>query len=96
MVVNATGPNYAIKRSVDPFLVSLREAGLVCSDALNFGIRTAPFGACVDAHGRASQDLYYLGPMLRADHLDATAAAELRDHSELLAGHLSGELPRGA
>jgi uncharacterized NAD(P)/FAD-binding protein YdhS len=91
LVVNATGPNYAIKRSVEPFLVSLREAGFVSSDALNLGIRTARFGACVDADGRASQDLYYLGPMLRADHLDATAAAELRDHSELLAGHLFGE-----
>jgi uncharacterized NAD(P)/FAD-binding protein YdhS len=88
MVVNATGPNYAIQRSLDPFVISLREAGLVSSDALNLGIRTARFGACVDGQGRASQDLYYLGPLLRADHLDATAAAELRDHSELLAGHL--------
>jgi uncharacterized NAD(P)/FAD-binding protein YdhS len=91
MVVNATGPNYAIERSVDPFLVSLRETGLVSSDTLNLGIRTARFGACVDAHGRASHDLYYLGPMLRADHLDATAAAELRDHAEQLAGHLVRE-----
>ncbi len=47
------------------------------TDALQLGIRTARFGACVDAHGRASERLYYLGPMLRADHLDATAAAEL-------------------
>jgi hypothetical protein len=28
--------------------------------------------------------------MLRADHLDATAAAELRDHAERLADHLAG------
>jgi hypothetical protein len=27
--------------------------------------------------------------MLRADHLDATAAAELRDHAEQLAAHLA-------
>jgi uncharacterized NAD(P)/FAD-binding protein YdhS len=88
MVVNATGPDYAIERSVDPLFVSLRRAGLVSADALNLGIRTSGFGACVDAQGRASQNLYYLGPMLRADHLDATAAAELRDHAERLAEHL--------
>jgi hypothetical protein len=29
--------------------------------------------------------------MLRADHLDATAAAELRDHAERLAAHLTGD-----
>jgi len=88
LVVNATGPNYAIERSKDPILMSLREAGLVTSDALSLGIRTGRFGACVDAQGRASEHLYYLGPMLRADHLDATAAAELRDHAERLADHL--------
>jgi uncharacterized NAD(P)/FAD-binding protein YdhS len=90
LIVNATGPNYAIERSVDPLFTSLREAGLVSADALNLGIRTGGFGACVDAQGRASQHLYYLGPMLRADHLDATAAAELRAHAERLADHLVG------
>jgi uncharacterized NAD(P)/FAD-binding protein YdhS len=88
MVVNATGPNYAIERSEDPILKSLRETGLVSADALNLGIRTGRFGACVSAQGVASQHLYYLGPMLRADHWDATAAAELRDHAERLASHL--------
>jgi uncharacterized NAD(P)/FAD-binding protein YdhS len=92
LVVNATGPDYAIQRSVDPLFMSLREAGLVSSDALNLGIRTGGFGACVSAQGRASQHLYYLGPMLRADHLDATAAAELRDHAERLAEHLVGSV----
>jgi uncharacterized NAD(P)/FAD-binding protein YdhS len=88
LLVNATGPNYAIERSADPLFNLLREAGLVSADALNLGIRTGRFGACLDAHGRASPHLYYLGPMLRADHLEATAAAELRDHAELLADHL--------
>lgn len=90
LVVNAIGPNYAIERSTDPLLVSLREAGLVSSDPLNLGIRTGSFGACLDAQGRANRHLYYLGPMLRADHLDATAAVELRDHAEQLTHHLVG------
>jgi uncharacterized NAD(P)/FAD-binding protein YdhS len=88
MLVNATGPNYNIERSTDPLFISLRAAGLVSQDALQLGIRTAPFGACLDVHGRASERLFYLGPMLRADHLDATAAAELTNHAEQLASHL--------
>jgi uncharacterized NAD(P)/FAD-binding protein YdhS len=89
MLINATGPNYNIERSTDPLITSLRAAGLVSPDALRLGMRTARFGACVDAHGRASERLFYLGPMLRADHLDATAAAELSNHAEQLATHLA-------
>src|SRR3984885_7967613 len=90
MLVNATGPNYNIERSTDPIITSLRAAGLVAPDALRLGMRTARFGACVDVHGRASERLFYLGPMLRADHLDATAAAELTHHAERLPAHLVG------
>lgn len=90
LVVNATGPDYALKRSTDPLLSSLLAAGLVCADALHLGLRAGPYGACVDAQGRTSDRLYYLGPMLRAEHWEATAATELRDHAERLAAHLAG------
>ncbi len=89
LLVNATGPNYNIERSTDPLMVSLRSSGLVSPDPLRFGLRTARYGACVDLHGRASERLFYIGPMLRADHLDATAAAELTRHAEQLAAHLA-------
>jgi uncharacterized NAD(P)/FAD-binding protein YdhS len=92
MIVNATGPDYALERSADPLLASLRTAGLICADPLNLGLRTARFGACVDARGRSSENLYYLGPMLRADHWEATAAAELRNHAEQLAAHLANHV----
>ncbi|HEX3914715.1 MAG TPA: FAD/NAD(P)-binding protein [Steroidobacteraceae bacterium] len=89
LLVNATGPNYNIERSEDALVNSLRSSGLVSADALNLGIRTARFGACVDAAGSVSRCLYYLGPLLRAGHLDATAAAELCIHAERLAAHLT-------
>jgi uncharacterized NAD(P)/FAD-binding protein YdhS len=89
LVVNATGPDYALMRGAVPLLNSLRAAGLVSEDALNLGLRTARYGACVDSQGRSSEHLYYLGPMLRADHWEATAATELRDHAERLAAHLA-------
>ena len=90
LVVNATGPNYAIRQTADPLMSALRAAGLVSADALQLGIRTGRYGACLDAAGRAAEDIFYLGPMLRADHWEATAAAELRDHAERLAAHLAG------
>ncbi len=89
LVVNATGPDYMLKRSTDPLLSSLLAAGLVCSDTLHLGLRAGPYGACLDARGQASDRLYYLGPMLRAEHWEATAATELRDHAEGLAAHLA-------
>jgi uncharacterized NAD(P)/FAD-binding protein YdhS len=89
MLINATGPNYDIERSTDPLIMSLRAAGLVSPDALKLGVRTARFGACVDMRGRASERLFYVGPLLRADHLDVTAAAELTHHVEQLAAHLA-------
>ncbi|HEY2676020.1 MAG TPA: FAD/NAD(P)-binding protein [Steroidobacteraceae bacterium] len=89
LVVNATGPNYSIERSRDPLVRALQAAGMISPDALQLGIRTAPFGACLDAQGHSARDLFYLGPMLRADHWDATGAIELRDHAESLAAHLA-------
>jgi uncharacterized NAD(P)/FAD-binding protein YdhS len=87
-VINATGPDYAINRSVDPLVVSLRNDGLIAPDGLNLGLRTTAHGACVAADGRISEHLHYVGPMLRAAHWEATAATELRNHAEQLARHL--------
>jgi uncharacterized NAD(P)/FAD-binding protein YdhS len=67
-------------------LSGLRAAGWCAEDTLNLGLRTGQYGACVDAKGRASEALYYLGPMLRAEHWEATAATELRDHAEAAGG----------
>jgi uncharacterized NAD(P)/FAD-binding protein YdhS len=90
LVVNATGPDFALERRGIPLLNSLQAAGLVSEDALKLGLRTGRHGACVDSQGHASDSLYYLGPMLRADLWEATAATELRDHAEGLAAHLAG------
>ena len=92
LLVNATGPNCGIDDSADALVNSLRSAGLVSADALRLGIRTARYGACLNAQGIASNHLFYLGPMLRADHWEATAALELRDHAEQLAAHLLEQL----
>lgn len=93
-VINATGPDYSLQRSRDPLLRSLRDAGIVSADPLGLGLRTAANLAVVAADGAAHQQLFYLGPMLRANHWEATAATELRDHAERLSMHLiSSDMP---
>jgi uncharacterized NAD(P)/FAD-binding protein YdhS len=88
-LINATGPDYMLERAADPLVKSMLAQGLVCPDNLNLGLRTGAAGACLDAQGSPSERLFYVGPMLRADHMEATAATELRDHIERLAAYLS-------
>jgi uncharacterized NAD(P)/FAD-binding protein YdhS len=93
-VVNCTGPDYNVRRSRDPLMRSLLAQGLAVSDPHNLGIRTGSYGALIDAQGRASTNLFYVGPMLRADHWEATAAQELRGHAERLASYLAAPVGR--
>lgn len=92
-LVNASGPDYALERSREPLIHSLRSQGLIAPDPLRLGIRTGSYGACLDSFGQSSSRLFYLGPMLRADHWEATAATELRDHAQRLAEHLARSIP---
>ncbi len=87
-VANCTGPDYDIRRSTEPLWQALVARGDAVGDELGLGVRTATHGALLDHHGHAHHHLYYVGPMLRADHWEATAAAELRDRIEALARFL--------
>jgi uncharacterized NAD(P)/FAD-binding protein YdhS len=93
-VVNCTGPDYNVRRSRDPLLQSLVSQGLAVADPLNLGLRTGSYGALINAQGHAAPNLFYVGPMLRADHWEATAAHELRGHAERLASYLSAPVGR--
>ncbi|MFC4310406.1 FAD/NAD(P)-binding protein [Steroidobacter flavus] len=90
-VINCTGPDYAIARSTEPVWRNLVQCGLAVPDSLGLGLRTGPNGAVVDADGWPGPHLFYVGPMLRADHWEATAAHELRGHAEKLAALLATE-----
>jgi uncharacterized NAD(P)/FAD-binding protein YdhS len=88
-VINCTGADYNPHRSKDPLTRSLLAQGLVTVDALGLGLRTGNYGALLDSRNRIASNLYYIGPMLRADHWECTAAQELRVHAERLAHHLA-------
>jgi uncharacterized NAD(P)/FAD-binding protein YdhS len=73
---------------------SLLMQGLVSADPLEIGLRVDANGALLDAQGRAATNLFYVGPLLRAEHWEATAAQELRGHAERLVNHLLSTAPR--
>ena len=58
------------------------------ADPSGLGWLTGLHGALIDRDGRAARHLYYLGPMLRAAHWEATAVGELRVHAQQLAAAL--------
>lgn len=87
-VVDCTGPDYDVTRSPDRLWKALLARGLAAPDALRLGIQTGPWGALVGADGSRLRCLFYVGPLLRADHWEATAVGELRVHAEHLARHL--------
>ena len=89
-VINCTGPEYNPHRSRDPLMHSLFAQRLASADALGLGLRTGENGALLDESGHPAHDLFYVGPQLRADYWEATAAQELRWHAERLAAHLVG------
>jgi uncharacterized NAD(P)/FAD-binding protein YdhS len=88
-VVNCTGADYNPGHSRDPLMRSLLTQGLATPDTLGLGLRTGTHGALIDSRNRVCGNLYYIGPMLRADHWESTAAQELRGHAERLAHHLA-------
>jgi uncharacterized NAD(P)/FAD-binding protein YdhS len=88
-VVDCSGSSHRLQRTGDPLWRQLIDAGMASPDAAGLGLRTGRHGALLDASGRPAERLFYLGPMLRADHWEATAVGELRGRAESLAAVLS-------
>jgi len=88
-VINATGPDYRLHATRNPLLKSLHADGLIAADPLSLGIETTEHYAVIGSSGMPAANIFYLGPMLRAAHWEATAVAELRDHTARLAALLA-------
>jgi uncharacterized NAD(P)/FAD-binding protein YdhS len=80
-VINCTGPDYDVRRARDSLLRNLASSGLAVPDTLGLGFKTGRHGALIDSEGWPGLHLYYIGPMLRAEHWEATGASELRGHA---------------
>ena len=93
-VINCTGPDYDVRSTDNRLLHSLIAKGLAAPDPLGLGLQTDEFGALRGASGQTVPDLYYVGPLLCANHWDAVESEELRAHAEHLARHLTAQRPR--
>jgi uncharacterized NAD(P)/FAD-binding protein YdhS len=89
-VVECSGADQRLPRTTEKLWQQLLGDGVVTPDPNGVGIHTGAHGALIDVHGRASTRLFYLGPMLRAAHWEATAVGELRVHARELAAALAG------
>jgi uncharacterized NAD(P)/FAD-binding protein YdhS len=87
-VIDCSGTGRRLERTRDPLLRDLMATGLAVADPSGLGWRTGAHGALIDRDGRSARNLYYLGPMLRAAHWEATAVGELRVHAQQLAAAL--------
>jgi uncharacterized NAD(P)/FAD-binding protein YdhS len=88
-VVNCTGPDHDLRRSTDPLMRSLLTQGLATADPLGLGIRTSATKQLIGSRGQPSAQLFYLGPLLRGTHWEASAVQELREHAVDLAAQLA-------
>jgi uncharacterized NAD(P)/FAD-binding protein YdhS len=95
-VINCTGPDYDPRHSDERLLRSLTAQAVAVADPLGLGLATGEFGALVDASGRVADDIFYIGPMLRARHWETSAVQELRVHAEQLARHVTMRAAAGA
>jgi len=91
IVVNCAGPSTCIETSGNPLLDALQKRGLISQDEQQIGIRTAENHAVLDANGKPSGIIHYIGPWLRADFWEATAVPELREHVVQLVDSLCNE-----
>ena len=83
-IVNCTGPNTDVNAQTQPLLKQLRQTGQLQGDACRLGIMVAPNHQALDAEDVPIPGLWYVGPMLKAQHWEATAVPELRQHVQQL------------
>lgn len=88
-VVNCTGPSSDLSRVDDPLIRQLLGKGKLKVDPLSLGLCVDANYSVVSAAGQPVRGLHYVGPLLKAQHWEATAVPELRQHAAKLAGVLA-------
>jgi uncharacterized NAD(P)/FAD-binding protein YdhS len=88
-VINCAGADGRLAQTGEPLLTQLMDDGLAVPDSLGLGWQSDENGALRGRDGRVASHLFYVGPMLKARHWEATAVGELRGHVERLANVLS-------
>jgi uncharacterized NAD(P)/FAD-binding protein YdhS len=87
LAVNCTGPLGEIARTKDPVLAGLLERGHAQADRFGLGLD-------VDAHDRAGDMLWALGPLTKGRYWEMTAVPDIRGQAAAVAEDIAAELAR--
>lgn len=88
-LINSSGIQYDWRRVDKPLVRQLLERGLVMPGPLALGILASPEGAVVNAQGRASAQLFALGPPLRGMWWESTSVNDVASQAKALAARLA-------
>jgi uncharacterized NAD(P)/FAD-binding protein YdhS len=66
--------------------------GFASYDPLRIGINTDNHGCVIGTFGKATANLYALGPLRKATLWETTAVPEIREHALELAERIAGQL----
>ncbi len=87
-VINCSGPELNLRKVNSALLQDLFQQGLIRQDTLTLGLDVDRNGALLDTDGRASQQLFALGPARKGSLWETTAVPDLRGQASELADHL--------
>jgi uncharacterized NAD(P)/FAD-binding protein YdhS len=79
-VINCTGPSSGLH--AEPLLARLAADGEITADAIGLGLLVADDYRVLAPTGEANGRIFYVGPLLKAQHWEAVAVPELRGHVE--------------
>lgn len=80
-IINCTGPTSRINVGASPLMDTLQKQGRLLPCPLGLGLQVDGRYQLLDAQGGSQSGLHYLGPLLKAQHWEATAVPELREHA---------------
>ena len=82
---NCTGPLHSMTKSEDPLLRDLLDGGLVQPDELDIGLD-------IDAHWRAAERMWAIGPLTKGRYWEITAVPDIREQAAAIADDIEREL----
>ncbi|MFZ6648662.1 hypothetical protein ACO0LO_23260 [Undibacterium sp. TJN25] len=87
-VINCTGPSSNLTQIDDELIKNLLQKNIILPDPLGLGLQVSDQLAVMDRFGNPSNNIFYIGPLLRAKYWEATAVPELRVFARQLAIHI--------
>jgi uncharacterized NAD(P)/FAD-binding protein YdhS len=85
VIINCTGPNYDLSKVDDLLIKALLRKKYICQDPLQIGLELSDNYQLKNQRYQKQDNLYYIGPMLKARYWEAIAVPELREHVQRLA-----------